>query len=433
MKRLGIVVPFRNRWEHYYVFLYCIQKYLNKKDIDYKIIVVEQDDGGAFNRGMLCNIGFLQAEKLKCDYVVFHDIDMIPEDVDYSYSDKPIHLATTDIPFESYFGGVTLFPTDIFKKINGFSNKYWGWGFEDDDLRYRCIQNNIQFNSSIKSTTVLSRTLKFNGYNSFVEIQNFIQPVKGFKIELVARLDYLVYDDNKEYDKFVLLDIKDKYNFTLYFSSFKRFTLEFFDTRGKLYQVHSKVVSTSNFEIVVEYLPESKEVVFSLNAKEVERVQLRYALYNYKSAKTITIGADSELKNNYKGSIDTLNIADQNKYICKFESDKLEGYEWKDLSDNKCNGKLVNVAHGLFSTPINYDSFIPFRRDSIMDMLTHTNNGYNGNRWKDDLTRWNQLRYNNNVSVGETDNTADGLSSCEYITHSKKRVEKVTHLVVGIN
>jgi hypothetical protein len=62
--------------------------------IDHNIFVIEQDGAKQFNRGMLLNIGFKYALEHKCDYVVFHDIDMIPSEVDYSYSDKPLHLST---------------------------------------------------------------------------------------------------------------------------------------------------------------------------------------------------------------------------------------------------------------------------------------------------------------------------------------------------
>ena len=55
---------------------------------------------------------------------------MLPIDVDYSYSDIPLHLATGFILnpgekdrelFEQYFGGVTMFNMESFKKINGYS------------------------------------------------------------------------------------------------------------------------------------------------------------------------------------------------------------------------------------------------------------------------------------------------------------------------
>jgi hypothetical protein len=39
--------------------------------------------------------------------------------------------------WNSFFGGVVLFDNAAFERINGYSNAYWGWGFEDTELRRR--------------------------------------------------------------------------------------------------------------------------------------------------------------------------------------------------------------------------------------------------------------------------------------------------------
>ena len=39
--------------------------------------------------------------------------------------------------YDQLFGGVEMFKTPHFQKINGFSNMFWGWGGEDDNLYYR--------------------------------------------------------------------------------------------------------------------------------------------------------------------------------------------------------------------------------------------------------------------------------------------------------
>ena len=42
--------------------------------------------------------------------------------------------------YEDFFGGVVAFNRVDFERVNGFSNDYWGWGYEDADLRLRCVR-----------------------------------------------------------------------------------------------------------------------------------------------------------------------------------------------------------------------------------------------------------------------------------------------------
>jgi hypothetical protein len=64
--------------------------------------------------------------------------------------------------------------------------------------------------------------------------------------------------------------------------------------------------------------------------------------------------------------------------------------------------------------------------------LRHEDNGFVGGSWKDITTRYNQLKYTNEVIKGYTDISTDGLSTCKYKEFSKVRLENETHLVVGI-
>ncbi|KAA0200542.1 hypothetical protein HAZT_HAZT008046 [Hyalella azteca] len=120
--------------------------FLQKQLLDYGIFVVEQAGNESFNRGMLMNIGALESVKLcPCECLIFHDIDLLPEDDRnlYACREQPLHLSVAyntfnyKLPYEDFFGGVNAILVGHFRQVNGFSNKFWGWGGEDDDLANR--------------------------------------------------------------------------------------------------------------------------------------------------------------------------------------------------------------------------------------------------------------------------------------------------------
>lgn len=142
--KLAIIVPFRDREEHLNVFIPHMHEFLKGTGIDYTIFIAEQTDDRPFNYGKLCNVVVNEIDN-EYTYFAFHDIDMLPinDECDYGYPDSPTHLATNveahdnKLPYPQYFGGVVLINREDFENANGYSNEYWGYGFEDLDLLYR--------------------------------------------------------------------------------------------------------------------------------------------------------------------------------------------------------------------------------------------------------------------------------------------------------
>ena len=214
--KLGIIVPYRDREQQLKRFLSHMKDYI--KDIDYEIFIIEQADDKPFNRGKLLNAGYKYALDKGCDYFVFHDVDMLPEDVDYSYSDKPLHLATHlqehdyETTFFDYFGGVTMFTKEDFKTINGFSNEYWGWGFEDDDLLIRCLDSNLQLDMDSNGSDNIQEieSFKFDGNDSFIKLstdKKLHLLEDEFTISVMVKPENIKLSVNKDYDEFPILSI----------------------------------------------------------------------------------------------------------------------------------------------------------------------------------------------------------------------------------
>ncbi|XP_034999081.2 beta-1,4-galactosyltransferase 1 [Hippoglossus stenolepis] len=141
--KVAVIIPFRNRHEHLNYWLYYLHPILLRQQLDYGVYLINQDGEGVFNRAKLMNVGYVEALK-DYDYncFVFSDIDLIPMNDRNLYRcfDNPRHLAVAmdkfnfQLPYNSFFGGVSSLSKDQYLKINGFPNTYWGWGGEDDDI-----------------------------------------------------------------------------------------------------------------------------------------------------------------------------------------------------------------------------------------------------------------------------------------------------------
>jgi beta-1,4-galactosyltransferase 1 len=144
--RVAIIIPYRDRFEHLVTLLYYLHPILQRQELDYKIYISEQAGNGTYNKGVLMNAAFIYASSeydFQC--FVFHDVDLIPEDDRNMYSCPiyPRHMSVAidemnyKLTYEELIGGVLNIRIDHFLTVNGYSNLYWGWGAEDDDLYYR--------------------------------------------------------------------------------------------------------------------------------------------------------------------------------------------------------------------------------------------------------------------------------------------------------
>lgn len=114
--------------------------------------------GHRFNKGRLFNaaIKYLQEQSLNITCLILHDVDLLPENDGNFYTCEtsyPKHTTSRvrqigsnrgyNRYYEFLIGGVLMLTFDMYKTLNGFSNLYWGWGGEDDDLSLRLIQRRM--------------------------------------------------------------------------------------------------------------------------------------------------------------------------------------------------------------------------------------------------------------------------------------------------
>lgn len=139
-----VIVPYRDRLEHLRLFVPHLEKFLAGQS--FKIAVIEQEAGTPFNRGKLINCGFALCDG-ESDTLIFHDVDSLPGGTNYYRKvTRPTHIAGRvskygyRLPYPQFFGCVVAMPCEDFRRVNGFSNEYWGWGREDFEFGVRIQQ-----------------------------------------------------------------------------------------------------------------------------------------------------------------------------------------------------------------------------------------------------------------------------------------------------
>jgi len=252
--KLGVCVPYRNRELHMHEFIPKLGKYLKGHNIDFQIYIVHQVDDKLFNRGATKNIGAKHAFEDGCDYIVWHDIDMIPEDnggADYSYpKGGPRHIATKiqqmdyELKYHEYFGGAVLFTKEHVEATNGYSNDYWDWGMEDDDLFWRCHLEGLTNDTYLPTTLKNQNYLHFNGKNAYAKIpyQRDFKALtqRSHTISALVRCYqqpdknavFLIGDDERKYVEYPIIRLPG-YDYGLSFNNSRALSFTFWNVFNK--------------------------------------------------------------------------------------------------------------------------------------------------------------------------------------------------------
>ncbi|XP_019901259.1 beta-1,4-galactosyltransferase 7 isoform X2 [Esox lucius] len=148
--KLALLIPFRERFEELLVFVPFMHSFLNRKKILHEILVINQVDHYRFNRASLINVGYMESGN-DTDYIAMHDVDLLPQNeaLDYGFPQEgPFHVASPELHplyhYKTYVGGILLLTKQHYHMCNGMSNRFWGWGREDDEFYRRLRAAGLQ-------------------------------------------------------------------------------------------------------------------------------------------------------------------------------------------------------------------------------------------------------------------------------------------------
>jgi len=456
--KLGVCVPYRNREEHMNTFVPHIEKFLTERGIEHTIYLAHQCDDKLFNRGLMKNIAAKHAFDDGCDYIVWHDIDMVPVDdsCDYSFpKDNPQHIAVRisqsdyQLKYEEYFGGAVVFSKEQVERTNGYSNEYWDWGMEDDDLFWRCIQEGYAKSTRLDYNGTHSVGY-FNGIDSKIsfvgdrDLRNVIS--KSHTVSILVKADqqiekvpiYLIGDRERRFVEYPIFR-KPGYDWGLSFNNSRAYTAMLWDrTRTHLYQWIKRYENQWSW-VTLSVDDEKKQIHFYLNGTEsdarlgtgtVSPQKYTQPLKRY-GLEPFTIGYSNTIvngePNHFKGSIAKIQMWDRcltSEEISKLHTTKNEDGLIFDLSvlnnkiksNTELNIENVEIVEDEIIIP---NTILPHRRNGKFECLPHQTEGLINvggvDKWaKGETTAKNEERYILQMQQGKLDYKSDGINSMKY-------------------
>ena len=442
--KLGICIPYRNRKEHIDKLIPRLSEHLTKNGIDHTFYVGHQIDDKLFNRGAMKNIAAHVAFEDGCDYIAWHDVDMLPQDeADYSYPfNHPTHIATKlskynyGLGYEQYFGGVVLFTKQQVDETNGYSNGYWDWGQEDDDLFWRCYLENHTNNEVFKKYRNKA-VANFNGVNNFIAIPSNKTIDKcldnDHTIAILFKAEqqqekvpiWLVGSEDRKFIEYPLIRKLHSWTWGLSFNNSRSINMVVYDEDSEHKYNWAKRYENQWTWGIVSYNKRNNEQYLFVNnvlttnqsgVKENKPFIIDKPLKKQNNLEPFIIGMCPHTGNFFKGQIGEIRIF--NKFMTDID-DVLYSSDKLLLHVDFRNGVQENIDNGEceYHTTITKENFeiinniIPHRRESKFDCMFHVDEGYVNGKWaKGETTAKNEKRYVMQMQQGLIDYKTEGFN-----------------------
>jgi hypothetical protein len=448
--KLGVCVPYRNREEHMNIFVPHVTKFLEERGIEHTIYLAHQCDDKLFNRGLMKNIAAKHAFDDGCDYIVWHDIDMIPEDesCDYSFpADSPQHIAVRisqsdyQLKYQEYFGGAVLFSKEQVEKTNGYSNDYWDWGMEDDDLFWRCVmegytnQTYLDFKENVSTGHFNGRTSKI----SFLPTDAMRNAISNsHTVSILVKADqqiekvpiWLIGDSERQFIEYPIFR-KPGYDWGLSFNNSRAYTMQLWDRmKGHLYQWIKRYENQWSW-ITMAVDTENQKIHFYLNGKESDArlgtgtqspLYFTEPLKRYGMEHFYVGYSKSPNETFFKGGIAQIQMWDRCLTADEIKNIHKETPEENLILDiftmNLDFGEMENIEFTKEKIEIPH-TILPYRRNGKFKCLPHQTEGLINqggiDKWaKGETTARNERRYILEMQQGKLDYKNDGINNMNY-------------------
>jgi len=460
--KLGVCVPYRNREEHMNNFVPHIHKFLNDRGIEHAIYLGHQCDDKLFNRGLMKNVAAKAAFDDGCDYIVWHDIDMVPEDdsCDYSFpTDAPQHIAVrisqSDymLKYEEYFGGAVLFTKEQVEKTNGYSNDYWDWGMEDDDLFWRCQLEGYTDKKYIDEPKI-ENVAKYNGIDSVTQLlpSSHLRGClnENHTISILVKAEqqiekapiYLIGDNERIFVEYPIFR-KPGFDWGISFNNSRAYTSMMWDSKkNHIYQWMKRYEGEWTW-VTMTVDAKNKKMHLYLNGNESDArngtgtqspIDYENDLKRY-GAEPFYIGHTPSWENGnpnkwFKGFVSKIKMWNkcltQEEIIDSLNKDSNNKHFILNLNFNKVIKDNSYLMHKTFSKNVEFveqeikipSTSLPHRRDGKFLCLPHQTEGLISvggiDKWaKGETTAANERRYILQMQQGEINYKNDGMSNLE--------------------